>query len=316
MKKVHRRTTLKPTWFGQNQIILGFFYAQTSQIGRNSSMRIYVGDEPLQFELVETLPFSGIMQKLQAWAEGQNLYIIDYRVAAKPGFEDKEELTSDEIDIINLQLGDQRELIESNLRELIDYTDRAGFHLAGVIQSGKRLTAQEERDLANGGVFLAESLQTLQTYLKPDNPESLARALKELNGNPDLVEKINSLALVQNQLKIWLRQTEFSRVSQKEAAERVARFREQIPAIEVELEKIAARFTQGREQEALQMLETVSQTLVDAVVLMRIADDKGQHTGERLVELLGQLTAAIDSRDLVTAADIADFDLRDLLKEI
>jgi len=279
-------------------------------------MRIYIGDEPLQFELVETLPFSGIMQKLQAWAEGQNLYIIDYRVAAKPGFEDKEELTSDEIDIINLQLGDQRELIESNLRELIDYTDRAGFHLAGVIQSGKRLTAQEERDLANGGVFLAESLQTLQTYLKPDNPESLARALKELNGNPDLVEKINSLALVQNQLKIWLRQTEFSRVSQEEAAERVARFREQIPAIEVELEKIAARFTQGREQEALQMLETVSQTLVDAVVLMRLADDKGQHTGERLVELLGQLTAAIDSRDLVTAADIVDFDLRDLLKEI
>jgi len=279
-------------------------------------MRIYVGDEPLQFELVETLPLSGIMQKLQAWAEGQNLYIIDYRVAAKPGFEDKEELTSDEIEIINLQLGDQRELIESNLRELIDYTDRAGFHLAGVIQSGKRLTAQEERDLANGGVFLAESLQTLQTYLKPDNPESLARALKELNGNPDLVEKINSLALVQNQLKIWLRQTEFSRVSRDEAVERVARFREQIPAIEGELEKIAARFTQGREQEALQMLETVSQTLVDAVVLMRLADDKGQHTGERLVELLGQLTAAIDSRDLVTAADIVDFDLRDLLKEI
>lgn len=279
-------------------------------------MRIYVGDEPLQFELTETLPFSGIMQKLQVWAESQNLYIVDYRVAAKPGFESKDDLTSDEIDIINLQLGDQRELIESNLRELIDYTDRAGFHLAGVIQSGKTLTAQEEQDLATGGVFLAESLQTLQTYLKPDNPESLGRALKELNSNPDLVEKINALALVQNQLKIWLRQTEFSRVSRDEAVERVARFREQVPGIQDELEKIAARFTQGREQEALQMLETVSQTLVDAVVLMRIADDKSQGAGEKLVDLLGQLTAAIDSRDLVTAADIVDFDLRDLLKAI
>lgn len=279
-------------------------------------MRIYIGDEPLQFELTETLPFSGIMQKLQVWAESQNLYIVDYRVAAKPGFESKDDLTSDEIETINLQLGDQRDLIESNLRELIDYTDRAGFHLAGVIQSGKTLTAQEEQDLATGGVFLAESLQTLQTYLKPDNPESLARALKELNSNPDLVEKINALALIQNQLKIWLRQTEFSRVSREEAVERVARFREQLPDIQDELEKIAARFTQGREQEALQMLETVSQTLVDAVVLMRIADDKSQGAGEKLVDLLGQLTAAVDSRDLVTAADIVDFDLRDLLRSI
>jgi hypothetical protein len=279
-------------------------------------MEIYVGDERLQFELTETLPFSAIMQKLQAWAESQNLYIVDYRVAAKPGFENKEDLTSEEIAVINLQLGDQRELIESNLRELIDYTDRAGFHLAGVIQAGKTLSPQEEQDLTTGGVFLAESLQTLQTYLKPDNHESLARAVRELNSNPDLIEKINSLALIQNQLKIWLRQTEFSRVTREEAVERIARFREQIPGLQEELEKIAARFTQGREQEALQLLETVSQTMVDAVVLMRIADDQSQGAGERLVGLLGQLTAAIDSRDLVTAADIVDFDLRDLLKAL
>jgi hypothetical protein len=311
MKKVHRRTTLKPEPDGS-----GFFYALTGNFRRNLYMEIYVGDERLQFELTETLPFSAIMQKLQAWAESQNLYIVDYRVAAKPGFENKEDLTSEEIAVINLQLGDQRELIESNLRELIDYTDRAGFHLAGVIQAGKTLSPQEEQDLTTGGVFLAESLQTLQTYLKPDNHESLARAVRELNSNPDLIEKINSLALIQNQLKIWLRQTEFSRVTREEAAERIARFREQIPGLQEELQKIAARFTQGREQEALQMLETVSQTMVDAVVLMRIADDQSQGAGEKLVGLLGQLTAAIDSRDLVTAADIVDFDLRDLLKAL
>jgi hypothetical protein len=279
-------------------------------------MEIYVGDERLQFELTEELAFSAIMQKLQAWAESQNLYIIDYRIAAKPGFEKKEDLTSEEIDVINLRLGDKRDLIEANLRELIDYTDRAGFHLAGVIQSGRALSPQEEQDLNTGGVFLAESLQTLQTYLKPDNHESLAQAVKELNSNPDLIEKINALALIQNQLKIWLRQTEFSRITPEEAAERVANFRARMPDMQAELERIAARLTQGREQEALQMLEHVSQTMVDAVVLMRIANDDKQRAGEQLVLLLGQLTAAIDSRDLVSAADIVDFDLRDLLKEM
>lgn len=279
-------------------------------------MRIYIGDEALQFELTETLPFNQILQKLSAWAESQNLYIIDYRVAAKPEFAGKEDLNSDEIDVINLQIGDQAQLIESNLRELIDYTDRAGLHVARTIQEDKHLTEQEERDLKNGGAFIAESIETLSKHLEPENAEALAKALNELNTNPDLIEKINALAQVQNQLKLWLRQLEFSRISKEEAAERINNFRAQTAELSDKLERIAAFFTQGKEQDALQLLDSVSQTLVDAVILLRIAEDPKKIGGERLIELLGKITAAVDSRDLVTAADIVDFDLRDLLKEL
>jgi len=279
-------------------------------------MRIYIGDEALQFELTETLPFNQILQKLSAWAESQNLYIIDYRVAAKPEFAGKEDLNSDEIDVINLQIGDQAQLIESNLRELIDYTDRAGLHVARTIQEDKYLTEQEERDLKNGGAFIAESIETLSKHLEPENAEALAKALNELNTNPDLIEKINALAQVQNQLKLWLRQLEFSRISKEEAAERINNFRAQTAELSDKLERIAAFFTQGKEQDALQLLDSVSQTLVDAVILLRIAEDPKKVGGERLIELLGRITAAVDSRDLVTAADIVDFDLRDLLKEL
>jgi len=279
-------------------------------------MRIYIGDEALQFELTETLPFNQILQKLSAWAESQNLYIIDYRVAAKPEFAGKEDLNSDEIDVINLQIGDQAQLIESNLRELIDYTDRAGLHVARTIQEDKHLTEQEERDLKNGGAFIAESVETLSKHLEPENAEALAKALNELNTNPDLIEKINALAQVQNQLKLWLRQLEFSRISKEEAAERINNFRAQTAELSDKLERIAAFFTQGKEQDALQLLDSVSQTLVDAVILLRIAEDPKKVGGERLIELLGKITAAVDSRDLVTAADIVDFDLRDLLKEL
>lgn len=279
-------------------------------------MQILIGEEPLNFKLTETLPFSQILQKLQAWAESQNVFIIDYRVAAKPEFAEKTELNSDEIDVISLQLGDQTQLIESNLRELIDYTDRAGLHVAQIIQEGKHLNEQEARDLKNGAAFIGESLDALGKYLEPENPDALAAAVNNLSTNPDLIEKINALALIQNQLRLWLRQAEFSRISKEEAAEKVALFRNSQAELSEQLEQIAARLTQGREQEALQLLETVSQTLVDAVVLMRIADDEKRAAGERLVEVMGQLTAAIDARDLVTAADIVDFDLRDLLKEL
>ncbi len=279
-------------------------------------MRIVVDDELLNFELNETLPFAQILDKLQAWAESQGLFIIDYRVAAKPEFADKTDLTSDEIEEINLQLGDQLQLVESNLRELIDYTDRAGLHIARVIQEGKILTADEDRDLKNGGAFIAESFDALSKYLQPESAESIAGALNTLNTNPDLIEKINALALLQNQLRLWLRYAEFSRVSPAEAAEKVIVFREKLPALQAELEQVAAKLTQGKEQDALVLLETISSTLVDAVVLMRKANDDKKFAGDRLVNVLGQLTAAIDARDLVTAADIVDFDLRDLLKEM
>jgi len=279
-------------------------------------MRIYIDDEPLDFELQETLAFSDIMAKLTAWAESQKLYIIDYRIAAKPEFAAKEDLNSDEIDVINLQLGDQTDLVESNLRELIEYTDRVGMHVAKVIQAGNTLNTQEAADLKTGGVFIAESIETLSKYLAAENAVQLTNAIAVFNTQNDLIEKINALAIIQNQLKLWLRHTEFSRVTKEEAAERLVEFRARQDNLQQELEKIAAKLTQGKEQEALQILESVSQIIVDAVVLMRIAEDAKIATGQKFVELLGQLTAAIDARDLVTAADIVDFDLRDLLKEV
>lgn len=272
--------------------------------------------EELNFTMEDTLSFPQVLAKLTDWAESQKLFVIDYRVAAKPEFADKDELNSDEIDIINLQLGDQTDLVESNLRELIDYADRAGMHLAKVIQEGMALSDKDAADLKTGGVFITESLDALSKYLRPESAEYMAKAVNALNSNPDLVEKINALGAIQNQLKLWLRQTEFSRVTPAEAMERVKSFREQIPVLQADLEQIAARFTQGKEQEALSKLEMVSQILVDGVILMRIAGDVKKTETDKLVSLLGDLTQAVDARDLVTAADIADFDLRDALKAI
>lgn len=279
-------------------------------------MRIYIGEEELNFSMEETLSFPQVLAKLTDWAESQKLFIIDYRVAAKAEFAEKSDLNSDEIDVIHLQLGDQTDLVESNLRELIDYTDRVGLHLANVIQAGKNLESKDAADLKTGGVFITESLDALSKYLRPESNDYLAKAVNALNSHPDLIEKINALGAVQNQLKLWLRQTEFSRVTPDEAMERVKNFRDQIPALQSDLEQIAARFTQGKEQEALSKLEMVSQVLVDGVILMRIAGDTKKPETDKLVSLLGDLTQAVDARDLVTAADIADFDLRDALKAI
>ncbi|MBV6492123.1 MAG: hypothetical protein LDLANPLL_00114 [Turneriella sp.] len=274
------------------------------------------GEEELNFTLEGSLPFVEILKKLSAWAESQKVFIIDYHVAAKPQYKEKESLNSDEIETIHLRMGDQASLIESNLRELIDYTDRAGLHLAKSIQDARELSENEKADLLSGSSFIAESLETLSRHLVPESIEYMEKAVNALLNNNDLVEKINALGAVQYQLKLWLREREFSRVQPEEAKERIARFREQIPEIKKDLEKVAAYFTQGKEHDALTKLELVSQTLVDAAMLMRIAKDVKAEVVQKIVSLLGDLTQAVTARDLVTAADIADFDLRDALEEI
>ncbi|HRP68247.1 MAG TPA: hypothetical protein PLY93_01795 [Turneriella sp.] len=283
-------------------------------------MKIYFdtgsGNQELNFSLEATLPFIEILKKLTEWAESQKVFIVDYRIAAKPEFVENENLNSDEIDSIYLRLGDQTTLIESNLRELIDYTDRAGIHLAKTIQEARALSEQEKGDLNSGAAFIAESLEALSRHLRPESVEYMERAMNALLHQDDLIEKVNALGAVQHQLKLWLRQTEFSRITAEEAKEKVTRFREQISDLSHDLEQIAARFTQGKEQEALSKLEMVSQILVDAAMLMRIAKDSKSALVDKLVSLLGDLTQAVTARDLVTAADIADFDLRDTLQEI
>lgn len=279
-------------------------------------MQIYIGDEPLQFELEKNTPFSEILSELTEWASSQKFYIVDYHIEAKPGFENNERLSSDEIETLRVNVGSQEDLIDSNLRELIDYTDRVGFHVANLIETQKSPDEKDASELKTAWAFVVESVDALSQHLEAQDRTSLKNAVSVLTQVPDLIEKLNALAIIQNQLKLWLRQTEFSRISKEEAIEQLVEFRKRQDALNQDLEQIAAKLTQGKEQEALTLLEPVSQILVDAVLLMQIAEDSKYKDAQKLVELLGQLTAAIDQRDLVTAADIVDFDLRDLLKAV
>ncbi len=279
-------------------------------------MQIYIGDEPLQFELEKNTPFAQILSELTEWASSQKVFIIDYHIEAKPGFENNEHLSSDEIETLRVNVGSQEDLIDSNLRELIDYTDRVGIHVANLIETQKSPDEKDASELKTAWAFVVESVDALSQHLEAQDRTSLKNAVSVLTQVPDLIEKLNALAIIQNQLKLWLRQTEFSRISKEEAIEQLVEFRKRQDALNQDLEQIAAKLTQGKEQEALTLLEPVSQILVDAVLLMQIAEDSKYKDAQKLVELLGQLTAAIDQRDLVTAADIVDFDLRDLLKAV
>ena len=100
--------------------------------------------EELNYELGESLPFTQILDKLQAWAESQGLFIIDYRVAAKPEAAEKTELTSDEIDVINLQLGDQLQLVA------VPQCGLPGF-IYGQVSSGQVSSSLPTCSIGGGG---------------------------------------------------------------------------------------------------------------------------------------------------------------------
>jgi len=279
-------------------------------------MRILVNDEPLNFEIQERLSVAEAIDKVRTWAEGQGHFVIDYRIAALPEFADSEALMTDQVELIDITLGDQRDLVETNLRDLIDYSDRMGYFLAKAISEGRTLDDKEQASLIEACAFMDESIMALLSHLAPENKQDLSQAVKDLKNQADLVLKINALAIIKNQIQLWLRSVEFSRIDSSEAENKLTEFRSQIGQLKSDLEKIASQMTRGKEQAALQALESAMQKITDAMILMRIAEDTKKDEGKSILIILRTLTQHLDEKDWVSAADVVDFDLRDALDRL
>lgn len=279
-------------------------------------MRILVNGDELPFTLEEILPVEKVIEKVAEWARTQNAYILDYRIKAAPGFEKAEKLNSDQTELIDFELGNTFDLISGNVNELDAYLDRMGVFLADKISAGAELTEKEKAEVAEGIDYIRQVTSELEERMGHDAGEELERALISLSATNDLMVKIQSLAVIKNQAGVWLRKVKFGSLTQTEMAELRAKFIEKVPETEASLEKIASLLTMGKESEALQKLEMAMEIISDGLVLLSMTGypDSEKITGT--LKLMSELTAALDSSDMVTAADIIDFDLRESLAKL
>ena len=290
-------------------------------------MKITVNEEPISFELDKDITISEILEHIQNWAGEQELFILNYQVLPLKKIEDtvEENLLSSQINSLNVEVGTQNDLYRENLVELDSYLERMGYFIASWLQQKQSL---EEKDIAivkEGLGWVIESTQMLgqQTSFIPEEKlEKILEALEKFKANEIDISKsetildfLDYLGMLKNYVSISSKASKYHPASKEELENLIKEFKEESVKVLKSLEIIASDLTAGKEGKAIQEIEKLIDFIADALSLLYQVD-KHKKEKEKLVKSLSELTSALTKGDLVTSADIIDYDIRESLEKI
>lgn len=274
-------------------------------------MDIFVNDEKLEFTLEKEATLQEILNHIQEWAAKRELYLIDYELASH---DEDGPFHSGNIKELYLKLGDRTDLIRYNLIEMQKYIERVLRFLGDKVKSNETLSEEEEAQLLEGKEWLGESLVSSHHLLtgKENNNDTF---LKPLQDAKSIEEHVSAMTYIFDQLTMWFRQFTFNTLSEEDRQVYVQKFLSELPSVVKSLEEIAADFTVGKEVKGFQHLDKTLEFLSDGLLYLS-SDKTWGEVLERLTEILTELVNALAGQDMVNAADIIDYDLREVIDEI
>lgn len=276
-------------------------------------MQILVNGEELSFTLQKKESLEKILERVAEWAQKGDLYILDYRIKGKNQQDEMLSHDSETIEVLDVLLGNRSQLVLSQLKELDAYINRMGTFLASKMSSEADLQAHEKKDLNDGLVYIQESLGALEAHL-PKAGEELEGAILSLRSTKDPMQRISALAMIKNKTSLWLKQAEFALQSEEERAQARKEFFSYLNEVHPILESVAMDITMGKESNALEVLGDFLDRLSSGLAILNTENRENLERKEKLnnfLRILSDLAAALDRSDMVTAADIVDFDIKE-----
>lgn len=277
-------------------------------------MQIFVNSQALDYELEKSATLSEIIDNVQEWAKKSNMFILDYDVVTEKE-NNNDLLTSDDIDKINIEIGNSEDVILKNIIDLNEYIDKMGSFLA-VNPKLEELTKENFNIVSEGLKYISDALIELREKIRSE--ESLNKAIEVLQKNPvdlEIGEVIAALASARNHTMLWKKQYEYIRLSEEELLQKKDEFMEKIPEYISSLDDIAQDLTTGETAKAVTELEKWMVYLSEGLNILTITGYRLDKV-ESLTKLLSSLTDSLFENDLVTSADIVDFDIRDELETL
>ena len=284
-------------------------------------MEILVNQTPLDFELQDTISLPQVINHIEDWAGQNNYYVLDYTytTTGTATTQNEKSIMSSDIAKLEIQVGDQGDLIEQNLIEVSTYIDKVGSFIADLVQNEKELPNDEIANIQEGFSWIQDVLQSVKKQIQIGASEEFNHALDNITSLELNVESmmpaLQVLAVLRNHVLIWLKQYNFSKLSQADYEKLKNELQADIPKLHDSIEQIATNLTVGKEAEALIQLEGIVPFLSDVLAAINV-EGKNEDICTELISVLNNLTTALDSNDSVTAADLVDYDLRDLLDKI
>ena len=290
-------------------------------------MKITVNKEPIAFKLEEDITISEILEHIQDWAGEQDLFILNYQISPTKNMKDLAEknLLSSQINSLNVEVGTQNDLYRENLVELDCYLERMGYFIAAGLQKEKQLSKKEVAIVREGLSWVIESTEMLgkQTSFIPDKElEQILGALQKFqkqeidtSKSETTLELLSCLEKLKNYVSISSKISKFQGASKEELDDLIKKFKEESVKVLKSLTDIAADLTAGKEEKAIQKIEELVDFISDALSLLYQVNEH-QKEKEKMVSSLNELTSALTKGDLVTSADIVDYDIRESLEKI
>lgn len=280
-------------------------------------MEILVNGQEINFDLQENIALNKVLEHLQDWAAKDKMFVLDYSVNGENSNVTSDDLMSSQISTLEIELGDQSQLIHSHLEELSAYVNRAGNFIAETLTKNTTLNDNSIKELDEGLTWVIDSLEGLQKYFEGYNIQNELLVLEEKQQNitKNLPEILEGLIGIRNTVELWSKSYIISNLDEQEAKDMMQNFVQEIVQQTAILEQIATDLTAGNEKKALALLESMMQWISDGIMIMSKSEYQPGLL-KKLNDTMGEVADSLNDNDFVTLADIIDYDLKELLNEL
>lgn len=317
-------------------------------------MQIYVNEQKLDASLAGEKDLEQVYEEVNRWSAEQKHYIIDILVDKQEVPITKlKEYDVSSVERIDFIIGNELDMVLSTVEELDRYIDQVGSALF----EQNEITEKNITDLRDGMHWIREIMGSLSAILKVDlnafhpafavksgeDSHTVEMVLVNLENHVDQFHSdrgesalhgfLDDLRVFKYFIMKLQLQLRAMNATVDELLEIIFEFEQKIPELAGQSVEINASFHAGRDANALEELDILTEKLnlyISAVyaldykmlreglnVIMTL-EDNGRAFHElasSFVELLQDLSSALEDSDIVAAGDILEYELSERLNE-
>ncbi|MCB1165752.1 MAG: hypothetical protein KDK33_06350 [Leptospiraceae bacterium] len=318
-------------------------------------MNIYVNDQKLDASLNEEKTLREVYDAIEKWSKNQNHYIMNLKVDDRDVSPSAlEEVALDDVNRLDFVVADQDHFIAEAAHELDRYLDQAGSFLYGKeylnesqvadLKEGYGWIEQATDSLAG---LLGLDLQSLVVPMPEGNVSApIAHTLNALKQSIDTLENavqsnepqsenIAAVLIHMRPLKSMSMRLALQLAAQnaglEELSEALEQFESKLPAFKKEIVATNEAFQSGKEGIALELLDSVVERLQGFMSCLFALEARCRAGGmedrsaggqdfdevaQQMMELLKDLSSALEENDITAAGDILEYELTEKLDAI
>lgn len=304
-------------------------------------MIIYVNEEVLETKLEEEKTIGEVYQGVNSWIESSGKYLVSCLVdGTEKTISELKQIPIDSVKRLDFYVGEDIDILIASLLELDKYIDNVGNTLFG----RDSLTQNESQDLKEGLGWIQTVLSSAKTLLRLDYtriiPHGSDRNMLEIIAKAvDPENKLDSVKLIEDylenlrDLKLFvmdlLNRVTLLNIDSETVKEILTTYGENMEVLKKEFIRVNENFQSGKDHVATELLSHSTgrlHVMISGLISvasrgeLKVEDIKnGEDTlytvNSLLNEKLTQVEQALSDKDIVTAGDILEYELPEILEK-